>query len=116
MTFAPTVPNVELIKLRVTSAEPVLLTMPLIVLFVSVTVTGVFVLCVKLPLIVTPVMPAGVAWSTFAVIVLPERTAPLARVTVPVVVMLPVNVDDLIVIVLPDNAKGVDAVASMMTL
>ena len=90
--------------------------MPLIAQLVSVMVIGVFVLYVRLPVTVTPVRFVGVACNTLAVTELPENTAPLASVTVPDVVRLPVKVDDLAVSVDPANSKTDAAVASIVTL
>jgi hypothetical protein len=64
VTLLPAVPTV-LFDLRiVTRPVPVLLTVPVTVLFVNVTVIGVLVLNVRFSVIVMPVKAAGVAWFT----------------------------------------------------
>ena len=114
-TLEPTVPIVLFVKLIVTKPVPELLTVPEIAQLVSVIVIGVSVLYVRLPVIVTPVRFVGVACNTLAVTELPENIAPFASVTVPDVVRLPVNVDDLAVIVEPATTKTAVAVAAIVT-
>ena len=60
-TLLPTVPTVLFASKIVTRPVPLLLTVPLTMVFVNVTVIGVLVLNVRLPVIVTPVKLIGVA-------------------------------------------------------
>lgn len=109
VTLLPTVPMVLFDSKMVTKPVPLLLTVPVMVLFVNVIVIGVLVLYVRFPVMATPVMLVGVSWVTLPVIV-----APLANV--PVLVTLPVIMPDKVPAFITSPASPADTEAPTDTV